>query len=131
VVTHQLQVERRTAKGHRPKTDALPLDHTTNTKGGGLRLVPPPPKYATASSHLATIDMGRKLRRGLCPLFGEEMGPHLTQVTKSPELRPTSIPSGILMHPAVWLQYTWAENWGLRPLLGRGLRPHLVAGVSR
>jgi len=31
VVTHQLQVERRTAKAHRPKTDALPLDHATNT----------------------------------------------------------------------------------------------------
>jgi len=30
VVTHQLQVERRTAKAHRPKTDALPLDHATN-----------------------------------------------------------------------------------------------------
>ena len=29
MVTHQLQVELRTAKGHRPKTDALPLDHTT------------------------------------------------------------------------------------------------------
>jgi len=27
VVTHQLQVERSTAKAHRPKTDALPLDH--------------------------------------------------------------------------------------------------------
>jgi len=30
VVTHQLQVERRIAKGHRPKTDALPLDYATN-----------------------------------------------------------------------------------------------------
>jgi len=30
VVTHQLQVERRTAKAHRPKTNALPLDHATN-----------------------------------------------------------------------------------------------------
>jgi len=30
VVTHQLQVERRTAKAHRPKTDALPLDYATN-----------------------------------------------------------------------------------------------------
>ena len=29
MVTHQLQVERRTAKGHRPKTDALPLDYWT------------------------------------------------------------------------------------------------------
>jgi len=27
VDTHQLQVERRTSKAHRPKTDALPLDH--------------------------------------------------------------------------------------------------------
>jgi len=30
VVTHQLQVERRTAKAHWPKTDAIPLDHVTN-----------------------------------------------------------------------------------------------------
>ena len=30
MVTHQLQVERRTAKGHRPKTDALPLDYATS-----------------------------------------------------------------------------------------------------
>jgi len=30
VVTHQLQVERRTAKARRPKTDVLPLDHATN-----------------------------------------------------------------------------------------------------
>jgi len=29
VVTHQLQVERRTAKARRPKTDVLPLDHAT------------------------------------------------------------------------------------------------------
>ena len=30
MVTHQLQVERRTAKAYRPKTNALPLDHATN-----------------------------------------------------------------------------------------------------
>jgi len=30
VVTHQLQVERRTAKARRLKTDVLPLDHATN-----------------------------------------------------------------------------------------------------
>ena len=30
MVTHQLQVERRTAKAHRPKTNAVPLDHATN-----------------------------------------------------------------------------------------------------
>ena len=32
-LTHQLQVERRTAKAHRPKTDSLPLDHATNRSG--------------------------------------------------------------------------------------------------
>ena len=32
MVTHQLQVERRTAKGHRPKTDALPLDYATSER---------------------------------------------------------------------------------------------------
>ena len=30
VVTHQLQVERRTGKVHRPETDVLPLCHATN-----------------------------------------------------------------------------------------------------
>ena len=51
MVTHQLQVERRTAKGHRPKTDALPLDHNNQpratitsgyatwfTAGGAIRI---------------------------------------------------------------------------------------------
>jgi len=36
VVTHQLQVERRTAKAHRPKTNALPLDHATKTGDCGI-----------------------------------------------------------------------------------------------
>jgi len=44
-----------------------------------------------------------------------------------PEPRPTSIPSGILIHPAVWPQYTWAEKWGCcTPFLERGLGPHLT-----
>ena len=40
---------------------------------------------------------------------------------KSPGLRPTSMPSAILIHPAVWPQQTWAENWGggLRSLAPR------------
>jgi len=38
VVTHQLQVERRTAKAHRPKTDALPLDHAANLKDNAANL---------------------------------------------------------------------------------------------
>jgi len=45
------------------------------------------------------------------------VGPHLTQ---SPGPRPTSIPSGILIHRAVWPQRTWAENWGGCAPLGDG-----------
>jgi len=29
--------------------------------------------------------------------------------------RPTSVPSGILIHPAIWPQQTWAKNWGAVP----------------
>jgi len=36
--------------------------------------------------------------------------------TKSPGLRSTSIPSGILIHPAIWPQQIWAKHWrGLCP----------------
>jgi len=28
-----------------------------------------------------------------------------------PGPRPTSVPSGIWIHPAIWPQETWAENW--------------------
>ena len=33
--------------------------------------------------------------------------------------RPTSVPTGILVHPAIWPQKTWAENWGLCLFGGR------------
>jgi len=50
------------------------------------------------SSHLATIDMGQKL--GDRALLGD-LDPHLTVLTGQ---RPTSVISGILLHPAIWLQ---------------------------
>ena len=40
--------------------------------------------------------------------------------TKLPGLRTISMPSAILIHPAVWTQQTWAENWGLLSLSGEG-----------
>ena len=41
---------------------------------------------------------------------------------KWPGPRSTSIPSGVLIHPAVWPQYTWAKNWGgALPLFGEGI----------
>ena len=31
------------------------------------------------------------------------------------------------MHPAIWQQQVWAENWGAVPLWGKGeLGPHLT-----
>jgi len=40
--------------------------------------------------------------------------------TKSPGPRPTSIPSGLLIHSAIWQQQVWAENWGAVPFWGGG-----------
>ena len=61
---------------------------------------------------------------GLCPfLAGRGAGSRLTQCrhqTVSPGLSPTSIPSGILIHPAIWPQQIWAKNWGLCPCGGGG-----------
>ena len=54
--------------------------------------------------------------------------------------RPNSVPSGILIHPAVWPQRTWAENQGTVPLFGGagspsntmwpGLRPTSVPSCN-
>ena len=48
---------------------------------------------------LFTKDMGRKLGGGLCPLWEEGGSPCNTKWA-------TFIPSGILIHPSVWPQYT-------------------------
>jgi len=70
---------------------------------------------------LATIDMGRK--EGVVPLWGE-LGPHLTQCCLG---RGTSLPSGILIHPAVWPQQVWTQKLGgCAPILGGGVGPHLT-----
>ena len=43
----------------------------------------------------------------------------------SPGPRPTFLPSGILIHPAVWRRRTLAKNWGLCPSFG-GAGPNLI-----
>jgi len=56
----------------------------------------------------------------LCPFLGEldSSSPKKGHSTGSPsnttwpQPRPTSVSSGILIHPAVWPQQTWAENCG-------------------
>jgi len=54
---------------------------------------------------------------GCAPFWGRGLGAYLTQ---SPGPRPTSVPSGILIHPAVWPQQTSAENLGCAPFGGAG-----------
>ena len=66
--------------------------------------------HLDASSHLATIEMGRKLGGGLRPLFGE--GAESPSNTKSPGPRSVSITNGIMIHAAIWPQQILAENWG-------------------
>jgi len=62
---------------------------------------------------ITIIDMGRKFR-------GRTGSP---SNTKSPGPRPSSIPSDILSHAAIWPQQIWAENWeGLCPFGERGAR---------
>jgi len=46
--------------------------------------------------------------------------------TKSPGPRPSSIPSDILIHAAIWPQQIWAENWWLCPFRGGGAGSHLT-----
>jgi len=48
---------------------------------------------------------------GSAPFLGRGAGSPSNTMSLGP--RPTSIPSGILIHPAIWLQQIWAENWGL------------------
>ena len=62
--------------------------------------------------------MGQKLGGG-CALFSEG-GAGSPSKTKSPGPRPTSIPSGILVYPAIWPQWTLPENWGLYHFRGGG-----------
>ena len=68
------------------------------------------------SSHLATTDMGRK--GWAVPLGGGGAGSPSNIMWTGP--KPTSVPRGILMHPAIWPQQTGAENWGALPLFLEG-----------
>jgi len=71
------------------------------------------------SNRLATKDTGGKL--GALPPFWEgELGPHLKQSRLGGGLPPSSIPSGILIYPAIWPRQIWAENWELCSFWGAG-----------
>ena len=64
---------------------------------------------------LTKIDMCRKVAAAV-PLSVRRAGSPSNTMPPGPRL--TSVPSGILVHPAVWAQYTWAENGGCYALWG-------------
>jgi len=53
-----------------------------------------------------------------CALFSGGAGSPSNTKSRGP--RPTSIPSGILVNPAIWPQRTLAQNWGLCPFRAGG-----------
>jgi len=91
--------------------------------GLGRGLLP----YQETSSSIQPFDHNRhepKIGEGAVLFFRGGAGSQSN--TKSPGPRPTSISSGILVHPAVWPQRTLAENCGYAPLGDRKLGPHLT-----
>jgi len=70
---------------------------------------------------LATIDMGRKVGEAAVLLSVGEAGSPSNPM--SPGLRPTSVPSGILIHTGVWPQQTLAENRVPVPFSGGARSP--------
>jgi len=65
---------------------------------------------------VAIIDMSQKKGGGCCAPFAGGAG--FPSNTMWPGPRSTSLPSGVFIHPAIWPQQTWAENWGAVPRLG-------------
>ena len=61
---------------------------------------------------------GPKRGRGCCAVFAGGAGSPSNTMWLGPRF--PSVPSGILIHPALSPEQTWAENWGLCPFLGRG-----------
>jgi len=72
--------------------------------------------------YISGISMGRKFGGSAAPFWVAGSPSN----TKSPGPRPSSIPSDILIHAAIWPQQIWAENWGAVPLWGGEMGPHLT-----
>jgi len=77
--------------------------------------------YQVASSSIQPFGHNRHGPKiGALPLLGRRTGSPCN--TMSPGSRPTFLPSGILIHPAIWPQQIWAEQIvrGSCALLGWG-----------
>ena len=77
---------------------------------------------AVMGDRLATIYMGQKMGGGAAvPLFrggGVARSPSNAMSSQPRPIPRYQVPSGVLIHPAVCPQKTWAENWGLYPFWG-------------
>jgi len=82
--------------------------------------------YQVASSSIHPFGYNRHEAKTV-PLLGGAATP---SNTTSLGPRFTSVPSGILIHPAVWPQQTLAENWGLCTFRGGELDPRLTQCVK-
>ena len=76
--------------------------------------------YQVASRSIQPFGHNRRGPKigGCCTLFIGEAGSPSNTVLPGP--RPTSLPSGVLIHPAVWPQQIWTENWGPCPFFFGG-----------
>jgi len=71
--------------------------------------------------------MGQNWGAGAVPLGGGAGSASDTMLSYHRTKWPISVPRCILIHPAVWPQQTWAENWGALPPFGEGkLGPNLT-----
>jgi len=87
------------------------------------------PLYQAASWSMQLFGHSRHGAKnwGLCSFGkGRAVSPSDTMLLGS---RPTSLPSGILIHPAIWPQQMWAENWRLWPFGGGELGPYQRPGI--
>jgi len=105
------------------------ISNITNSLSAQSKMVPSSYKcsaVAEMGEHNGHKRYGPK-KEGLCPLLGGGAGSPSNTTWSGP--RPTSVPSGILIHPAIWPQQTWAENWGrvCAPFSGEGSWAYLCA----
>jgi len=102
-----------------PSTTKLPGLRPTSVPSGILIIIIIIRKFITRTCSQA-LSMNRR-RGDIQPFALFSMGvAGSTSNTNSPGPRKTSMPSGILVHPAVWPQRTLAENWGLCTFRGGG-----------
>ena len=102
------RTRRRVASFIRP----TPLSGQTITKTRAQKLL----RWATVPEQSKPKSGGR-----YCAPFRGGTGFPSNTVWPGP--RSISVPSGILIHLAVWPYQTWAKNWGLCPFLGEAGSP--------